>query len=230
MFLRKSARSIRLGHAGCEFILLALFHQHYILETLSKPIPGLGMNRHYSIRIDLLNGPGDVLALCMARGMVTPLKAQIPFLVHREPTGVDVEALQPVPQPPEINLHLLVESLARRVNIGTAIWFYVQKVFHVEKGEAQNVVLWTLTNRFVIHISISVESRNNFLLPFSFRPVHDLAVDPKPVGHARSIDALQVMQHVDILGHGHQLSAGLLGYLLEGLQPLEVSGREVGYN
>jgi hypothetical protein len=43
--------------------------------------------------------------------MVTPLKSQIPVPFHGKTTGVDVKALQPVPQPPEINLHLLVESL-----------------------------------------------------------------------------------------------------------------------
>jgi len=82
----------------------------------------------------------------------------------------------------------------------------------------------------MINISIRVESRNDLLLPFSFRLIHDLAVGPKPVCHARSVDALQVVQHVDVLGHGHQLPAGLLGYFLKGLQPLKVPGREVGYN
>jgi hypothetical protein len=46
-------------------------------------------------------------------------------------------------------------------------------------------------------ISIAIKRGNDFLLPFSLRPIHDLAVDPKPVGHARSIDALQVVQHIE---------------------------------
>jgi hypothetical protein len=54
--------------------------------------------------------------------------------------GINVKSLQPVPEPLEVNLHLLFESLARRVDVIHAIWLYVQKMLYVEKGEAKDVV------------------------------------------------------------------------------------------
>jgi hypothetical protein len=82
----------------------------------------------------------------------------------------------------------------------------------------------------MIYISILIKRQNNLLLPLSLRFVRDLIVDLKSLCDARSADALQIVQHVNILGHGHQLPAGLTDYLLEGLQSLEVAGREVGYD
>jgi hypothetical protein len=49
-----------------------------------KPIPGLGMNRHYVIRIYLLYGPSDVFSGCVARGMIVFFKAWDPVLAQVE--------------------------------------------------------------------------------------------------------------------------------------------------
>lgn len=97
---------------GCsQSPFLSFFYRYHILETLGKPVPCFGMDWDNIIRINLLNSPRDVFTVCMPRSMIAPLKAQFPFIVQREAARINVKALQPVPKPLELNLHLFVEGL-----------------------------------------------------------------------------------------------------------------------
>ena len=95
-----------------ELIWLPLIDRDHILKAPRKPIPGFSMNGNNVIRVDLLYGPSDILSRCMARGMILLFEAWDPVFVQGEPAGFDVEAFQPVPEPLEVDLHLLVKSLA----------------------------------------------------------------------------------------------------------------------
>ena len=101
-------------------------------------------------------------------------------------------------------------------------------MLHIKEGKAQDVAIGVFTDFCMTDISVIVVWLDNFLLPFSFRLIHDLIVYSESIGHTRSADGLQVVQHVDVLGHSHKLAASLPGYLLEGFKSLEVPGREIG--
>jgi hypothetical protein len=72
-------------------------HQHRLLELLGKPLTRLGVNRHNHVRIDLLDGPGDILAASVPQSMITLLESRISVLVQQKAAGSNAEALQPVP-------------------------------------------------------------------------------------------------------------------------------------
>lgn len=82
--------------------------------------------------------------------MVSLIKRRSSVFVQREAAGGDIEAPEPVPQADEVDLHLLIEGLAGRVDIGPAIRLYVQEVLRVEEREAKDVILRPLPDGSII--------------------------------------------------------------------------------
>jgi len=92
--------------------------------------------------------------------------AAILFL-YRKSYGLYLEPFQPVPEPNKIDLHLLVEGFACRIDICPTIRLYVEKMLHIEEREAENEIVGIICDFLSIDISFFIVGFNNLLLPFS---------------------------------------------------------------
>jgi len=123
-----------------DFDCHPFLRQHHIIEVIGEPLPRLSVDGYDLIRIDLIDDPGQVFPGCVARGVKLLVEdGVVPAAVllrHREARRSYIEAGKPVPEPHKVDLHLLVEGLARRIDVRPAVRLYVEEVLHVEKGEA----------------------------------------------------------------------------------------------
>src|SRR3972149_5887070 len=130
---------------GQGLSVLAYLHLHVRLpQVLQKVVRVLRVYRHHRTRPDRPHEIHDVLGAGVARGVQPlPLLRQagdaLTFLI-RQPHRPHIEVIEPLPQPPEVQLLLLGVRLARRVDVRAAVDVDVDEVLRVPKAEAQNVV------------------------------------------------------------------------------------------
>jgi len=86
---------------------------------------------------------GQVFPRCAVRGAKLPLEGgdYLPpysFATEKPAEAILIEAGKPVPEPYKVDLHSLVEGLARRIDVGPPLSFMSRRCF-MSKKEKQRI-------------------------------------------------------------------------------------------
>jgi len=148
--------------------------------------------------------------------------------LHVEAVGTESEAVEPCLEPPEVDLLLLGEGLAGRVDVRPPVRLDVEEVLHVEEGEAEDIVPRRPGDAVVGDVGTAPLWLDHLGLPLPLGGGH-LVVDPDRPGvePVAPVGALDRVDEVGVLCGYHEAPPGPLGYLDEHVQPLEVPGGEV---
>src|SRR5574341_295692 len=201
------------------------------LEVLQEEAGLLGMDRDDDLRVNGLDEPEDVPSPHVARGM-EPLSLR-PHLARRDvrkPEDLHVEMVQPLLPPLDIDLLLLVERLAGRIDVAPPLGIDVYELGEVPEAEAQDEGPGVPGDVLLRHAAGLVGRVDDLLPSFFARPI--LAIDPQSIPREGVSDLRDKggkgVNQVGVLGRDDQAAPALPGDPVEREKSLQVPGAEIG--